>query len=104
MSFPLASLFFGGTDGAALQQLIQRSSLSLIIRSAGDAGELYSQGYLAQLETVSPFRFSIVNDRRRQLARKTPMLQRLFEAFLAGDEDEPAFPWLPNSLMPRVEG
>jgi len=25
----------------------------------------------------------------------------LFEAFLAGDEDEPAFPLLPSSLMPR---
>ena len=29
------------------------------------------------------------------------MLVRLFEAFLAGDDDEPAFPWLPSSLLPR---
>jgi hypothetical protein len=26
---------------------------------------------------------------------------RLFEAFLAGDDDEPAFPLLPSSLLPR---
>jgi hypothetical protein len=29
-------------------------------------------------------------------------VRRLFEAFLAGGDDEPAFPYLPASLMPRV--
>jgi hypothetical protein len=28
------------------------------------------------------------------------VLKKLFEAFLAGEDDEPAFPWLPNTLMP----
>jgi len=28
-------------------------------------------------------------------------LGRLFEAFLAGEEDEPVFPLLPSSLLPR---
>jgi hypothetical protein len=29
------------------------------------------------------------------------MLARLFEAFLAGEEDEPAFPLLPGAFLPR---
>jgi len=33
--------------------------------------------------------------------RRRGAVSRLFEAFLEGDEDEPAFPLLPSSLMPR---
>jgi hypothetical protein len=36
------------------------------------------------------------------MAQRGASLTRLFEAFLAGDEDEPAFPLLPGSLMPGV--
>ncbi len=86
-------------DCAPLQQLIQRSSLSLVVRSAGEAGEFYSKSYLQGLEAASPFRFGFVNERRAQLAKRSGMLVRLFEAFLAGDEDEPAFPWLPSSIL-----
>jgi hypothetical protein len=89
-------------DCSALKELIRDSSLSLLIRSAGDAGELYSRSYLDALETHSPFRFSYLNGRRRQLTPSSSVLARLFEAFLDGDEDEPAFPLLPGSLMPRV--
>jgi hypothetical protein len=88
-------------DCVPLQQLIQRSSLSIVIRSAGEAGEFYTPDYLKRLESHSPFRFSFLNERRAQFARRSGMLVRLFESFLAGDEDEPAFPLLPSSLMPR---
>lgn len=88
-------------DCVPLRQLIQRSSLSILIRSAGEAGEFYSQDYLNSLECHSPFRFSFLNERRAQFAKRSGMLVRLFESFLAGDEDEPAFPFLPSSLMPR---
>ena len=60
-----------GADCAALKQLIQRSSLSLVIRSAGEAGELYSQDYLDRLEAASPFRFAFVNERRKQFAKRS---------------------------------
>jgi hypothetical protein len=96
-----------GIDGLAgagcrpLRELIQRSSVSLIVRSAGEAGELYTGDYLAELESHSPFRFSFLNERRAQFERRSGLLARLFEAFLEGDEDEPAFPLLPSSLMPR---
>ena len=88
-------------DSLALRQLIQRSSLSIIIRSAGEAGEFYTPEYLRKLECHSPFRFAFLNERRAQFAKRSGMLVKLFESFLAGDEDEPAFPLLPSSFMPR---
>jgi hypothetical protein len=88
-------------DCQALKELIQKSSGSLLIRSAGEAGELYSQDYLAELETHSPFRFSFLSRQRDRLARRRGLLAKLFEAFLEGYADEPAFPLLPSSLMPR---
>lgn len=84
-----------------LAGLIRRSSLSLIVRSVGEAGPLYSAGFLAAMEGQSPFRFSFLSERRRQFQQRSGMMAQMFEAFLAGDPDEPAFPWLPSSLMPR---
>lgn len=89
-------------DCRPLRQLIQRSSLSILVRSAGEARDLYTPDYLRQLERHSPFRFAFLNARREQFARRGGLLARLFEAFLAGDEDEPAFPLLPSSLVPRI--
>ena len=89
------------SDCLPLRQLIQRSSLSILIRSAGEAGEFYTPHYLRELECHSPFRFSYLNERRAQFAKRSGMLARLFESFLEGDKDEPAFPLLPSSLMPR---
>ena len=57
-------------DCQALKELVQKSSGSLLIRSAGEAGELYSQDYLAELETHSPFRFSFLSRQRDRLARR----------------------------------
>jgi hypothetical protein len=85
----------------ALADLIRRSSLSLIVRSAGEAAPLYSPDYLAAMEGQSPFRFSFLNETRQQCQQRSGLMMQLFEAFLAGDPDEPAFPWLPGSLMPR---
>ena len=88
-------------EAGALAGLIRRSSLSLIVRSAGEAAPLYSAGYLEAMEAQSPFRFSFLNETRRQLQPRSGLMMQLFEAFLAGEPDEPAFPWLPSSLMPR---
>lgn len=90
-----------GRNCRALRELIARSSRSLLIRAAGEAPDLYTRDYLTNLETHSPFRFSFLNDRRKRLESRKGILNRLFEAFLAGDEDEPAFPLLPSSLLPR---
>jgi hypothetical protein len=90
-----------GVDCLPLRQLISRSCLSFLVRSAGEAGALYNAAYVAAIESLSPFRFAFLNDRRRRFARHSGMMAKLFEAFLAGDPDEPAFPLLPSSLMPR---
>ncbi|SPE31242.1 conserved hypothetical protein [Candidatus Sulfopaludibacter sp. SbA3] len=90
-----------GVDCLPLRQLISRSCLSFLVRSAGEAGDLYNAAYVAAIESLSPFRFAFLNDRRRRFARHSGKLAKLFEAFLAGDPDEPAFPLLPSSLMPR---
>ena len=84
-----------------LRQLIARSCLSFLVRSAGEASGLYTKEYVAAVEALSPFRFAFLNDRQRRLACHRGIFAKLFEAFLAGEPDEPAFPLLPGSLMPR---
>jgi hypothetical protein len=90
-----------GVSCLPLRQLITRSCLSFLVRSAGESAAFYSPEYVAQIERLSPFRFSFLSDRRRKFERHSGLMGKLFEAFLAGDPDEPAFPLLPSSLMPR---
>ncbi len=91
-----------GSDGSTtLKELIRRSSRSFLIRCASEAGELYTREYLSRLEAYSPFRFSFLNRQRERFARRQGLFARLFEAFLSAEDDEPAFPLLPNALMPR---
>jgi hypothetical protein len=76
----------------ALKEMIQKSYMSLLVWSAGECGELYSRDYLAELETHSPFRFASVAARRKQVAKLTGPLTRLFEAFLEDEKDQAVFP------------
>jgi hypothetical protein len=92
----------GAAESGTLKELIRRSSRSLLLRCAGEAGEFYTPEYLARLEACSPYRFSFLNRRREQFARRQVAFTRLFEAFLAAGDDEPAFPLLPSALMPRL--
>jgi hypothetical protein len=76
----------------ALKDLLRRSSISLVVRAAGASRELYSDVWIAELETYSPFRFAFLGSRREKLARHKGRLRKLFECYLAGAEDEPVFP------------
>ena len=69
------------------------------MRAAGALPELYSEAYIAELETYSPFRFAFLKSRQEKLTRHKGRLGKLFEAFLTGAEDEPVFPMLPGSLL-----
>jgi hypothetical protein len=82
----------------ALREMIQKSYTSLLIWSARECGELYTREYLAVLETHSPFRFAAVAERRKQLAKLTGRLTRLFEAFLEDETDQSIIPYLPLPL------
>jgi hypothetical protein len=84
-----------------LKDLIRTSSRTVVIRSAGELEEFYTPEYLVGLERYSPCRFAFLRERRKQMATRRAATGRLFEAFLAGDDDEPAFPLLPSSLLPR---
>ncbi len=91
----------GTAESGTLKELIRRSSRSFLIRCASEAGELYTKEYLARLEWYSPFRFSFLNRQRKRFVRRQSLFTRLFEAFLAAEDDESAFPLLPNALMPK---
>ncbi len=91
----------GAAESGTLKELIRRSSRSFLIRCASEAGEYYTKEYLARLELYSPFRFSFLNQQRKRFVRRQSIFTRLFEAFLTAEEDEPAFPLLPNALMPK---
>ncbi len=92
----------GSSRSQALKQMIQKSYTSLLIWSAGECGELYSRDYLAELETHSPFRFASVAARRKQLAKWTGPLTRLFEAFLDDEQEQVVFalPAAPDKNFP----
>ena len=92
----------GVAESGTLKELMRRSSRSFLLRCAGEAGEFYTPEYLACLEGCSPYRFSFLNRRREQFARRQAAFARLFEAFLAAGDDEPAFPLLPSGLMPKL--
>jgi hypothetical protein len=94
----------GGRAGdwsAPLKDLIRTSSHTVIVRCVGELEEFYSPACVAALERYSPCRFAFLRERRRQMAARQTATGKLFEAFLAGDDDEPAFPLLPSSLLPR---
>jgi hypothetical protein len=92
----------GVAESGTLKELMRRSSRSFLLRCAGEAGEFYTPEYLARIEGCSPYRFSFLNRRREQFARRQSAFTRLFETFLAAGDDEPAFPLLPSALMPRL--
>lgn len=93
----------GGGEGwsGPLKDLIRTSSRTVVIRSVGELEEFYSPECVAALECYSPCGFAFLRERRKQMGARRVATGRLFEAFLAGDDDEPAFPLLPSSLLPR---
>ena len=85
-----------------LLELIAGSSTALVVRAVGETAPLFSAACVDEFEAHSPFRYAFLRERRQQAGQRSHWLARLFEAFLAGDPDEPAFPLLPSSLMPRA--
>ncbi len=75
----------------ALKEMIQKSYISLLLWSAGECPELFTRDFLTELETHTPFRFAAVAARRKQLAKLTGPLTRVFEAFLKEEKDQAVY-------------
>lgn len=92
-----------GSDGDAMEH--RTRSLSARKGTETLAVEFKTQNLplcARELEIHSLFRFAFLSLQRKRLAQKSGLLARLFEAFLEGEDDEPAFPPLPSSLLPRL--
>jgi hypothetical protein len=72
---------------ASFKELLRRNSTSLIIRAAAHSGELYTERYLAELETYSPLRFQFLKERQQQFAAKAGSYANFFETFLLSEDD-----------------
>jgi len=57
----------------ALEEIMRKCIIPLLIDSAGQVGHLYSRQYLNELERHSPYRFSQLKKVRRQMERRFSM-------------------------------
>ena len=67
---------------AVFKDLMVKSTTLLILEAAGQAGSLYSQRYLTDLERHSPFQFASLRRQRQKLVRQRSTLTRLLESML----------------------
>jgi hypothetical protein len=61
---------FNATGLETLEEIMRKCITPLLIDSAGRVGQLYSRGYLAELERHSPYRFSQLKQVRRKVQRR----------------------------------
>ncbi|MHB0879049.1 MAG: hypothetical protein ACYC5O_23675 [Anaerolineae bacterium] len=73
-----ASAFEGETAPAA-RALMAKSAQRLFLDAAGQAGRLFSNAYIADLERHSPFRFAALRRRRQHLGRLQASLPALLQ-------------------------
>jgi hypothetical protein len=84
---------FGSPGSNTAKELIRNSFFMLLTSAAGEACARYSEAYIRELETHSPFRFSFLADRRRRVWRERGLIEKLATA-LATEclaESEPAW-------------
>jgi hypothetical protein len=72
---------FAAPGAELFTDLLRRSFNPLLIAAAGSSSQLYSRGYLRQIESHLPVRFAFLLDQRRQLERRRFSAISLVEAF-----------------------
>jgi hypothetical protein len=77
---------FDAPGTAPLKELMHKSATLLTINAAGQAGQLYTKPYRRELETHSPFRFSVLKKHVKKLNRQRGALTRVINAFIASDD------------------
>ena len=66
----------------SLKELMDHAVAPLLINCIGQAGSLYSKGYLRQIEEHFPFHFAAMHKQRENLKRKKINLERFVEIFV----------------------
>jgi hypothetical protein len=85
-----------GHDLYIQNDLLRMSWRSLIVMSVGQAHAYFSPGFVAQLESCSPFRFAFQRARRRKLNGDRGLFERVFEMVLNSDDQRA------TSLLPEL--
>jgi hypothetical protein len=73
---------------ATLKDLLRTSWRSLIVGAVANAREFFSPGFLAEMESSSPFRFGFLDARRRKVTSRNGMYQAVFNTLIESPEDE----------------
>jgi hypothetical protein len=71
-----------------LKSLLKMSWRQLIVRAISDSYEFFSDEFLRESETWSPFRFEFLRSRQARVASAGGLYSRIFEAFLEDSEPE----------------
>jgi hypothetical protein len=80
------------SGSARFKDLLRRNLSLLIIRAAGNSGQLFTKAYLQELETYSPLRFQFLKQRQQQFTARAGLYARWSEALFLDEDDEPGFP------------
>ncbi len=72
---------FGTSSSGSFVNLMKRSVVMLLIGAVGLAERFYSESYLRELETYSPFRFSFLRRHRHDLPSYKTSAMKLLEEF-----------------------
>jgi hypothetical protein len=78
-----------------LKNLLRMSWRSLIIGAVANSHALFSPGFMAEAECLSPFRFEFLRKRHKRLTSRQGLYATLFQAFLEepdGEKDELLLP------------
>jgi hypothetical protein len=70
----------------ALKRLLRMSWRSLILMAVARSHRHFAPGFLAEVETQSPFRFAFLRARNKRLSGRSGLYRVLFESFLESGE------------------
>jgi hypothetical protein len=71
-----------------LKELLRMSWRSLIVGAVANSPKLFSPGFLAEAERLSPFRFEFLRRRHKKLTSRKGLYASLFEVFLEEPDGE----------------
>lgn len=83
---------------ASLKHLLRISWRNLILRAIAETDEFFSDEFLAEAQTFSPFQFDFLRARQRRLSRRHGLYATLFDIFLEKSDDGGSVPMSEHGL------